>query len=208
MSSVAVLLDGGCVRHGLYRLLHRHATANDIRTFAEACVAFDKGETLFRIFYYDAQPYAGPVRNPLSGSEDDFSKTSTARRMDTLLREVARSENMAFRSGLLSCRGYCLKEGILDELAGSPRALSADDIKPVFVQKQIDMKIGLDVAWLASRRIVDRIVLVTADRDFIPAMKFARREGLQVVLVDMGLGIDKQMKEHSDYHRNVTFPVS
>jgi len=32
------------------------------------------------------------------------------------------------------------------------------------------MKIGLDAAWLASKRIVDRIILVTADSDFIPAM--------------------------------------
>lgn len=51
--------------------------------------------------------------------------------------------------------------------------------------KRVDMKIGLDVAWLASKGIVDRIILVTADTDFVPAMKFARREGVQVLLVPM-----------------------
>ena len=33
------------------------------------------------------------------------------------------------------------------------------------------MKMGLDIAWLASKRIADRIILVTADSDFVPAMK-------------------------------------
>ncbi|MDT5157346.1 MAG: hypothetical protein QOH51_1703 [Acidobacteriota bacterium] len=49
------------------------------------------------------------------------------------------------------------------------------------------MKIGLDVAWLASKSIVEKIILVMADSDLIPAMKFARREGVQVVLVTMGI---------------------
>ena len=69
------------------------------------------------------------------------------------------------------------------------------------------MKIGLDVAWLSSKRIVDRIVLVTGDSDFIPAMKFARREGVQVILVTMGHKlIKRELLEHADELRSVTFP--
>lgn len=66
------------------------------------------------------------------------------------------------------------------------------------------MKIGLDVAWLASKGIVDRIILVAADTDFIPAMKFARREGVQVVLVPMGTNmLNKALKAHADEVRKV-----
>ena len=42
------------------------------------------------------------------------------------------------------------------------------------------------------------IVLVTADSDFIPAMKFARREGAQLMLVPLGNPISQRMFDHSD----------
>lgn len=63
--------------------------------------------------------------------------------------------------------------------------------------------IGLDIAWLASKNIVDRIILVTGDADFIPAMKFARREGIQVVLVTLGNKIKPEMREHTDEFRKI-----
>ncbi len=69
------------------------------------------------------------------------------------------------------------------------------------------MKIGLDVAWLASKGIVERIILVTADSDFVPAMKFARREGIQVVLVNMEHRQTKRdLLVHSDEVRTVAYP--
>lgn len=76
-------------------------------------------------------------------------------------------------------------------------------IRPEIRQKRVDIKIGLDVAWLASREIVDRIALVTADTDFIPAMKFARREGVQVVLVPLGMKAHPELIEHADEVRDV-----
>ena len=69
------------------------------------------------------------------------------------------------------------------------------------------MKIGLDVAWLSSKGIVDRIILVTADSDFVPAMKFARRKDVQVVLVTMGHALVKrELKVHADELRSVVYP--
>ena len=66
---------------------------------------------------------------------------------------------------------------------------------------------GLDVAWLASNSIVERIVLVTSDSDFIPAMKFARREGVQIVLITMGhYRIRRELKVHADQVREVSYP--
>ena len=70
------------------------------------------------------------------------------------------------------------------------------------------MKIGLDVAWLATKRIVDRIILVTGDSDFVPAMKFARREGIQVVLVNMASFVKQELREHADEVRLVDFRPS
>ena len=45
---------------------------------------------------------------------------------------------------------------------------------------------------------VDTIVLVLGDSDFVPAMKFARREGAQLYLVPLGHGVRYEMLEHSD----------
>lgn len=70
-----------------------------------------------------------------------------------------------------------------------------------FTQKGIDMKIGLDVAWLSIKRVVDRIVLCTGDRDFVPAMKLARREGVQVVLATLGAAPHPTLLEHADFVR-------
>ena len=81
------------------------------------------------------------------------------------------------------------------------------DFQPDLKQKHVDMKIGLDIAWLASKRIVERIVLVTADSDFVPAMKFARRKGVEVVLVTMGHTLVKrELKVHADELRSVVYP--
>jgi uncharacterized LabA/DUF88 family protein len=60
------------------------------------------------------------------------------------------------------------------------------------------MRIGLDIASLTLKRHAQVIVLVTADSDFIPAMKFARREGAQLFLITLGHGIKEGMREHAD----------
>ena len=76
-------------------------------------------------------------------------------------------------------------------------------VKPVLEQKRVDMKIGLDVAWLSSRRIVDRIAMVTADTDFVPVMKFVRREGVQVIIVPLGQRLSPELIEHADEVRRI-----
>lgn len=65
-------------------------------------------------------------------------------------------------------------------------------------QKGVDMRVGLDIASLTLKKQVDVIVLVTGDSDFIPAMKFARREGAQLFLVTLGHNVVDEMREHAD----------
>jgi uncharacterized LabA/DUF88 family protein len=47
------------------------------------------------------------------------------------------------------------------------------------------MRIGIDVATLSLKKIVDRILLFSGDTDMIPALELARREGLQVFVVKL-----------------------
>jgi uncharacterized LabA/DUF88 family protein len=66
-------------------------------------------------------------------------------------------------------------------------------------QKGVDLRIGLDIATLSLRRIADTAVLVTGDSDLVPAMKFARREGLRVYLQSLGHYVRRELKAHADY---------
>ena len=110
---------------------------------------------------------------------------------------------VAYRSGHLSWRGWQLTdEALRAVIAGTKERCTLDkaDIRPVFAQKGVNMRIGLDAAWLALKRIVDKVVLVTSDHDFIPAMKFVRREGLLVTIVSVGAAKPAgELRRHADF---------
>jgi uncharacterized LabA/DUF88 family protein len=61
------------------------------------------------------------------------------------------------------------------------------------------MRIGMDMARLALRDMVRKIVVVTADSDFVPAFKFVRREGVVVLLDPMGQKPRVELQQHADF---------
>jgi len=65
-------------------------------------------------------------------------------------------------------------------------------------QKGVDMKIGLDIASLAYKRLVDQVVLISGDSDFVPAAKLARREGIDFIWDPLGAPIKPDLFEHID----------
>jgi len=204
---VAVLLDGEFVLIKLRKLVNANpVTAKYVYEFANVCLNDD--EELFRIYYYDCPSFGKTRKTPLD-ERINFSNTNSYKHKTALLREIAVMDGVAFRSGKISFDGWQLKEGAIKEIIESSRSIRTNDIRPCFRQKQVDMKIGLDVAWLSSKRIVDRIILATGDSDFVPAMKFARREGVQVVLAPMGHKLIKRsLREHADEVREVNYPPS
>ena len=66
------------------------------------------------------------------------------------------------------------------------------------IQKGVDIKIGLDIASLAYKKLVSKIILVSGDSDFVPAAKLARREGIDFVLDPMWQPIEENLFEHID----------
>ncbi len=206
MKKAAVLLDLGFVLHKLRTSLsNRYPTASEVRDFALRCVLPD--EELFRIYCYHCHPYEGKEIHPFTRSIVDFGASSSFRMMSRLMKDLAVLDNIALRSGELSFDGWLVRDVAVLQMLRTGRSLLGTDFQPDLKQKHVDMKIGLDIAWLASKRIVERIVLVTADSDFVPAMKFARREGVQVVLVTMGHTLVKrELKVHADELRSVVYP--
>lgn len=206
MKKTAILLDMGFVFLKLKNLLgNRQPTAVEIREFALKCLA--KDEEIFRIYCYDCPPYGQKHSHPLSKKVVDFSATPTFTSRSKIINDLKVMDNVAFRSGELSFDGWVVSKSAAKDILKTNRGFVEDDFTPDIKQKGVDMKIGLDVAWLSSKSIVERIILVTADSDFVPAMKFARREGVQVVLVTLGhLLVKNELKEHADELRAVTFP--
>lgn len=76
--------------------------------------------------------------------------------------------------------------------------IAANDLVPDMTQKGVDIRIGLDIAWIALKHVADVLVLVTGDSDFVPVMKFARKEGLKVYLETLSHGVRRELKAHAD----------
>lgn len=196
--SYAMLLDGGFLRHKL-ATAHAPADAAAFARFIERvrllpCVA---GMRLHRIYFYDARPLVGTADSPLAGGKIDFGASPVVARNKRLQSALEREPFFALRYGELVHEGWRLKPKVLSK-SKTAVSITAGDIEANIRQKGVDMRIGLDIASLTLKKHVQAIVLATGDSDFIPAMKFARREGAQLFLVTLGHGIKEGMREHAD----------
>lgn len=195
-AKVALLIDGGYLR-ACTKAAHKAYDTAFIEKFAAHCVLQD--EYLLRVFYYDAPLFRGKVQLPVSGGEKTFQAS------DKWLEELAKLERFAVRRGTLGFRGWRPKN---IPIAGG-QALTDQDFAPIFEQKGVDMRIGLDIATFARTGAIDRIILVSGDQDMIPAMKEARKAGLEVALVQLpqpALNLHDGLHSHSDMVRAITWP--
>ena len=163
-------------------------------------------QELYRIFVYDCAPLSKKAHNPISGKAIDFSKTPMASFRNEFHNELKSLRKVALKLGRLSnISSWQLKPPVLKELLDGTRKfedLVDSDFKYNVTQKGTDMKIGVDIATLASKQRVDKIVLVTGDADFVPAAKMARREGIDFILDSMRSGIPDDLNEHIDGWRS------
>jgi uncharacterized LabA/DUF88 family protein len=191
---VIILIDGGFLRVKAHKAGKTY-NPDFIELFAHKCIVQD--EEIFRVLYYDCAPYSGTVKLPVSGSPYTFSGS------DKWLEELASKDQFAVRRGVLKFRGYKPKRTPVSP-AGPP---TDADFNPDFEQKGVDMRIGLDIATYSSNRAIDRIVLVTNDTDCVPAMKYGRKSGLQVIIAEVPNGRAAiELVMHSDFRRPVLWP--
>ncbi len=196
----ALLIDGGFLKKKLQGFNRRFPTVADVTNFVATTLAKPPlaGVSVFRVYFYDAPPYEGTASNPISGSITNFSGTVQSRQNQALLQSLELQPNFAVRRGTLMVSGWKLGNAAIRSLAAGARPIAANDFVPDMGQKGVDMRIGLDIAWLSLKQIVDSVVLVTGDSDFVPAMKFARREGLRVYLEALGHAVRRELKVHAD----------
>lgn len=158
---------------------------------------------LYRIFYYDCPPLEKRAHNPITGKSIDLSKSPMAVWRRVFFEELRRLRKVALRLGYLDERhaGWVINPNVLKELFSKKVTfdkLTDADVKYDVRQKGVDMRIGLDIASLAYKKLVDQIVLISGDSDFVPAAKLARREGIDVILDPMWSSIRPDLHEHID----------
>ena len=67
------------------------------------------------------------------------------------------------------------------------------------------MRLGIDVATLALKEQVERIIVISGDTDMVPALKLARREGVQVILTILQgwVNLSRDLIEDADLVRTI-----
>lgn len=203
----AILVDGGFYRHRAHRLFGNKEPkdrANELVSYCKRHLTDgDYRNRLYRIFYYDCPPMSGNLYHPLKQGVICLKDSPTYKWSKEFHNELMHKRKLALRMGVLQEQesGFRLKAKTVNKLCR--RELSIDDLteedfEPNFVQKGVDMRIGIDIVTLAARRQVDQIVLIAGDSDFVPAAKYARREGVDFVLDPMWQPIKEALHEHID----------
>ena len=198
----ALLVDGGFLKQKFrFSQNGRYPTAEEVFEFLSRdvmdCDELRK-DTLFRIYFYDCRPYDGAVFDPRSRSSVDFGNSPSAMAQRKFLDELSTKPRVALRAGELVYRGLVIPQDKLVFNEDGEVKVEADDLVYNFVQKQVDIKMGLDIAWISQKRLVEKLVLVAGDSDLIPAMKFARRQGLLVYLAPLEHSVKAGMLVHAD----------
>lgn len=209
MIRIAILVDGGFYRKRA-RYLWGEKTAEDrakeLNAYCKTHISNsskDEQPYLYRIFYYDCAPIGRrSVYHPLNKRNVDLDKSDTYKWTNEFLEQLKRRRKFALRLGTMSDQvNYNLKPSVTKDLCSGKRTLdSLEESDFVFnaQQKGVDMKIGVDIASLAYKKLVDQIILIAGDSDFVPAAKLARREGIDFVLDPMGSDIRPDLFEHID----------
>lgn len=196
-SKVAIMIDGGFFvqRYKQNNNTKNCPTRKDVESLIanimadiQAKTGTHSNETLLRTFYYDCEPFSKTIKN-MKGKPIDFSMSSVYATQTAYLNSLKTIDQFALRLGQLSFGGWKLN-------TYKPTSPPYPD----FNQKGVDMKIGLDIAWMAGRKTVDKIALVTGDSDFISPIKLARREGILIYLFTLNAKTLKaELIEHADF---------
>ena len=132
---------------------------------------------VLRTHYYDC-----PLYQEATATLEQRRRYSTQRRFFEALERLPR---YTVRLGRLERRGA-------DE-RGNPR----------YVQKRVDILLGLDLALLAAKGRIQEAAILAGDSDFIPAIDVAKREGV-VVRVFHGQNLHSELWREADERTRIT----
>lgn len=204
----AILVDGGFYLKRSYHLFGDKTPKQRVDELIEYTMRHLANNSheqyyLYRIFYYDCKPSDKTVYHPLLQKNIDLKKSDMFKWKTEFYEELSNKRKVALRMGELleSSSGYNIKQKALRKICSGAidiKDLTEDDFVLDIQQKGVDMRIGLDIASLANKHLVDKIILIAGDSDFVPAAKHARREGIDFILDPMWNTIKPSLSEHID----------
>ena len=203
----AILVDGGYYRVRSIDLWGKKSAKERADELYDYCMLHIKEPSepreLYRIFYYDCPPMTRSIKHPLTGQNVDYSTSPGTRWSNDFYRNVSEKYRTALRMGDLAetTASYILRDNVLGELIAGTKAicdLDENDFRIDVKQKGVDMRVGLDVASLAYGGYINQIVLIAGDSDFLPAIKMARKNGVDFILDPMKQKPKHTMIEHVD----------
>lgn len=203
------MVDGGFYRKQANILFGEKSPkerADELFTYCKRHLKEDfKGEekALYRIFYYDCPPSEKNIYNPITNKSVNLKKSELYKWSNEFFKELSHQRKVALRMGELleSSAGYRFKPDVIKKLCRGEldiKDLTEKDLVLDIQQKGVDMRIGLDIASLANKRLVQQIVLIAGDSDFVPAAKYARREGIDFILDPMWHTVKDNLMLHID----------
>lgn len=197
---IALFIDGGyfirrlrffCRKYYPSHQLAPEETVRILRRLAYLHSTHSHRE-LYRVYYYDAAPLDDQVREPVPREGHAQPSTRNFKRdpnveFQNSFHQLLRSERkVALRMGTLSkTKKWLLNDDVLPRLL--KKELTVDDLLPQHFhldvqQKGVDTRLGVDVTSTTLNKFADAVVLIAGDADFVPASKFARTHGVDVVL--------------------------
>jgi uncharacterized LabA/DUF88 family protein len=202
MAKVVFMIDGWFMRKRIMKTKAFYYSGPNIRSYCSQFLY--RTDTFYRIFYYDTAPLMEKGHNPISKKFIDFSETPVAKHQWELFESIKTTPNFALRLGSVVWRnrGWLVRPDKFKELLSgkiSIGTLSESDVEPHIEQKAVDMKIGLDIASIAMKRLADTLIVISGDADLVPALKLARREGMLVGLDALGCRVRPELREHVDF---------
>lgn len=217
MIRTAILVDGGFYRKRAAALKGKISGEERAKELFQYCMghiypkngskpkdnSLEEQQSLYRIFYYDCAPLkVRSIYHPLSRKNVDLGKSDVYSWTEAMFNELRKKRKVALRLGELSTHSnYNLKPAVTKDLFLGKKKLeeiTENDFEINLKQKGVDMKIGIDIASLAYKKQVDRIILIAGDSDFVPAAKLARREGIDFILDPMWATVNEKLFEHID----------
>lgn len=200
----ALLIDGAWFSKALGVLLNvTWPKAADV--YHSAASILEPNEHLYRIFFYESKPCDSSIRNPLTNKTVNLAQEPAFSARTRFFSELGCMPFVALRRGEAKFRGWSLRDDFSKKIMQNKSSpITSNDIRMEFTQKGVDMRIGIDVATLALKRLVDRIIIFTGDTDMVPAIKLARTEGVQVGVVQVGTwNLQNALVEDSDFIRTI-----
>lgn len=193
--NTAILIDGAFLRKKFHAAYKKDISAKNIQNFAlDLFYKFNlKSDDLHRMYYYDCEPCNAKTSTSVTNHAFLFEKTPQYKYGIQLLSDIKKLDFFAVREGTLQFSGWKLKKSSYNKTP-----LTDENFEPELHQKGVDIKIGLDLAWISYNHIAERVIFVTGDSDFIPAIKTARRNGIFVYLVTLNHMVRSELPDNCD----------